>query len=84
MRTAATWDSLRQSLETRRQALSAEIGRYPPPIPACDAQFNHLLDERRLISAELQRLERAAGDGTAIDDFLASAPGEAGDLYARM
>jgi len=79
-----TWDGLRQALERQRQALTAEIGGYPPPIPACDAQFNHLLEQRRLVSAELKRLARASGDGMAVAEFLATAPGDAGDLYARM
>ena len=32
-----------------------EIRSYPAPIPACDAQFNHLLEERDALSSELTR-----------------------------
>lgn len=43
--------------EKQRIRLNEEIGNYPAPIPACDAQFNYLLDERSRISAELRRID---------------------------
>jgi glutamate/tyrosine decarboxylase-like PLP-dependent enzyme len=43
----------RPMLEARRQALDAEIRAYPTPIPRCDAQFNHLFEERARIAREL-------------------------------
>ena len=54
-----TWQAVRDRLEARRAALNEEIAAYPAPITGCDAQFNHLLDERRRINAELARLEEA-------------------------
>ena len=47
------------ALEVERNRVCAEIASYPPPIPACDEQFNHLLEERDRISRELSRLRRA-------------------------
>jgi hypothetical protein len=70
-------------LQELKREVVAEIHGYPPPIPRCDAQFNHLLERRDLILAELSRLaefERSiAGRPVterqhAIRDFLASSP----------
>ncbi|HEY5701799.1 MAG TPA: hypothetical protein VIT83_06890 [Gammaproteobacteria bacterium] len=44
------------SLEKQRARISEEISSYPAPIPACDAQFNYLLEARRGIARELARL----------------------------
>ncbi len=52
----ADLSSLRAELETVRRALATEIHHYPTPIAACDAQFNHLLEQRTLVLAELARL----------------------------
>ncbi len=41
------WDVLRFRLTQLREAVAAEIRAYPPPIPACDAQYNHLLERRK-------------------------------------
>ena len=55
----------------------AEIRDYPAPIPACDAQFNFLLEEREALTSELSRIrelmERNAGsedDPVSVDDYL--------------
>ena len=72
----ATWDTLRRYLEGRRRPVQEEIRRYPPPIPACDAHFNHLLEQRAALSRELVRLEAARqaaggdGGGEAIREFI--------------
>ena len=50
----------RAALETELDRVQAEIRKYPPPIPACDAYFNHLLEERGRISDELARLDAPA------------------------
>jgi len=42
--------ALRESLAR----LEAEIRAYPTPIPRCDAQFNHLLEERERIRGLLE------------------------------
>ena len=49
----------RGSLERERERLREEIETYPPPIPACDAQFNHLLEERVRVARELAALDLA-------------------------
>lgn len=68
----ATWNDARQALAARRAEIDALIASYPPPIPACDAQFNHLLEQRREIGQELVRLEDAMARGDKVDAFLKS------------
>ena len=71
MSNTVEWDALRRRLETEKDAVAAEIQAYPRPIAGCDAQFNHLLERRRLLWEELSRLEAARGDRTAsVGDFL--------------
>ena len=48
---------IRSILLARRQRLAEEIGRHPRPITACDVHFNRLLEERALLSAELDRFD---------------------------
>ena len=54
------YDSLRARAETAlrdaRHQLDAEISAYPGPISGCDAQFNHLLAERRRLARALNAL----------------------------
>jgi len=78
MTAKAPGDALRDSLaeraahlEASKRALDQEIGSYPTPIPRCDAQFNHLYDERARVSGELEavRAELArvsAGNDSAL------------------
>jgi hypothetical protein len=47
----------RQHLATACEALDSEIRAYPTPISGCDAQYNHLLAERRRAHEALQVLE---------------------------
>ena len=42
------------AIHDARVALNREIGAYPAPIPACDAQFNGLLEERRRLSRAIR------------------------------
>ncbi len=63
-------ERIRALLEVRRLRVQQEIVKYPSPIPACDAHFNHLLEERGRITDELARL-----------DGLAAA---SGDVYKRL
>ena len=44
-------------LKKERARISEEIGSYPSPIPACDAHFNYLLEERSKISKALPLIE---------------------------
>ena len=63
MKPDSDWDALRARLERMRAAVAAEIRAYPAPIPACDAQFDHLLERREALSAALARLDAARKDG---------------------
>ncbi len=75
MTTDADWDGLRARLVQLQEAVAAEVRAYPVPIPACDAQYNHLLERRAALAEARARLDaaREAGTGTA-EDFLASTP----------
>jgi hypothetical protein len=64
----SAWDQIRLQLETEKARIYEEIGTYPPPIAACDQQFNFLLEERTRVSQELDRLNDAAAAGLTIED----------------
>lgn len=65
-------------LERRRDEIRERIGRYPTPIPACDVDFNHLLEERTGVFEDLARLatlkarDSHARDDQAVEEFIAS------------
>jgi len=44
------------ALDAARAQLSREIAAYPAPISGCDAQFNHLLAERRRLARALEAM----------------------------
>ncbi len=69
------WDALRTRIVDLQEAVAAEIRAYPAPIPACDAQYNHLLERRAALVEARARLDaaRESGAGT-VEDFLASTP----------
>lgn len=50
-------DTARRHLACARDALDAEIREYPTPISGCDAQYNHLLAERRRAHEALRVLQ---------------------------
>ncbi len=76
MKPDSDWDALRARLEHMQEAVAAEIRTYPPPIPACDAQYNHLLARREALSAALARLDAARKDGAGtLEIFVAGLPG---------
>ncbi len=75
MTTDADWDALRARLVRLQEAVVAEIRAYPAPIPACDAQYNHLLERRAALNEARARLDAArAGGAATVEDFLASTP----------
>ena len=49
---------IRGILLARRRQLAEEIGRHPRPITACDVHFNRLLEERALLSEEIDRFDQ--------------------------
>ena len=54
---AASAAALRETLAR----LDTEIRAYPTPIPRCDAQFNHLMEERGRIRRLLEELTAQEG-----------------------
>lgn len=59
---AVRQEAFRLLREHRRRVVD-QIGVYPAPITACDAQFNHLLEERRMIGREIRQLNDLADAG---------------------
>ena len=75
----SAWTMIHQHLHKEIQRVHDEIRNYPAPIPACDAQFNFLLEERESLSSELARVRKFMGQDTdpeiarsSIDAFLNS------------
>jgi len=58
---------LQSELEAKREALSRELSTIPPPVPACDVNFNRLLEDRAGVIDELQRLRRLLATGVDAD-----------------
>ncbi len=60
-------------LLAERDRVNEQIGAYPQPIPACDAQFNYLLDERTRISNLLKGVDtllaKSESDGIGIEEI---------------
>ena len=56
-RVNSSWKVILDHLEEIKSRIHEEIRNYPPPIPACDAQFNSLLEQRDNISRESHRLD---------------------------
>ena len=48
-------------LRRLQRSLNEEIRGYPTPIPRCDAQFNHLVEERGRLYRTLERIEASTG-----------------------
>jgi hypothetical protein len=69
------WQGVRRRLLALMREVAEEIRTYPAPIPACDAQFNRLLELRRMLPEELARLEAAASDPAAsVEAFVCASP----------
>jgi hypothetical protein len=95
VRLKAMCGEITQYLDRAQKAISDEIGNYPTPIPRCDAQFNHLYEQRTRLSDQLNRIA-ALGDGKitradyveSITTFVDAAPftDDAGerDLKSRL
>lgn len=65
--------TLKTFLEEKKAEIEAEIIHYPPPIPACDQQFNYLLEQRALIAEELRRFKQLSSqfsDPQTFHEFL--------------
>ena len=55
----SVWKRIEEHLEDQRQRIYEEMKNYPRPIPACDLQFNHLLEKRTGILQEIDRMHEA-------------------------
>jgi len=70
---APDWRAIREHLESVKSAVAKQIEHYPPPIPACDAQFNYLLEQRDGISAELRLLDELRANAATPEDCVRAA-----------
>ena len=72
----SVWREIENHLEIEKKRIFDEILNYPPPIPACDVQFNFLLEERSKITEELRRMrkisENDANGVQSIREFVES------------
>ena len=75
----SAWEDIAARLESLQRRIYDEIKNYPPPITACDQQFNYLLEQRDKISHELALVRQARAESLtrsdaarAIDEFLQS------------
>lgn len=50
--------SAQKHLIAAKKLLASEIRSYPAPIAGCDAQFNHLLEQRSKVTAALAALDK--------------------------
>jgi hypothetical protein len=64
-----------------RRLLDEEIRAYPTPIPRCDAQFNHLYEQRTRAAQLLERMNAAMNTPedrdtlvNTLDDFVHATP----------
>ena len=75
MRQKLDWQTVRRRLASEKARVVRAIADYPAPIPACDEQFNHLLERRRSLAQEIERADRLCRDESAsIDEFVRSSP----------
>jgi hypothetical protein len=74
----AIWKDIRSHLDRERARIFEEIRNYPTPIPNCDQDFNHLLEERSRMSQELDRVDTLSkesivrGSREPVDEFIRS------------
>jgi hypothetical protein len=66
----SAWECIKHHLECERRRICEEIKTYPRPIPACDVQFNALLEERTGVFEELRLLQKIDFDSAICNDVL--------------
>lgn len=77
----SNWALVHDRLIEKMSRVRDEISHYPAPIPACDAQFNHLLEARDALSTEIARVRELMGQNNpegerrSIEAFLDSSKG---------
>jgi chromosome segregation ATPase len=58
------WQMIHERLQNEIRRIHDEIRQYPAPIPACDAQFNYLLEKRETLSSELSQAREFMNEST--------------------
>ena len=76
---------VREHLLRLKAPIDRQIREYPTPIAGCDAQFNYLLDERRRLAQDLNRLDAIEAkprkdQQQALQTFIAESNYAGGDL----
>ena len=66
----AAWQDIGIRLENRKRQIFETIRNYPPPITACDQQFDYLLEQQAGISRELGRMHDACQESLARNDAI--------------
>lgn len=67
------WSIIQRYLESEMRRVREEISNYPSPIPACDAQFNFLLQEREALTTEITRVRDIRSGCTSSEDMPVTA-----------
>ncbi len=65
-----TLKEIGDQLRNRKALINAEIRNYPTPIPRCDAQFNHLLEQQARLSRELEQLDTIVAKSAVREDLV--------------
>ncbi|MGH8636215.1 MAG: hypothetical protein ACREUX_07525 [Burkholderiales bacterium] len=63
--------AMQAELNALREAISRELCTIPPPVPACDVNFNRLLEDRARVTDELQTLARLRTSQAGRDQLVA-------------
>ncbi|MEM7344805.1 MAG: hypothetical protein AAF485_11225 [Chloroflexota bacterium] len=66
---------LQALLEDKKREIQLEIANYPPPIPACDQQFNYLLEQQATVAQALRRVNQDTTTSTStpsIEEIIAT------------
>ena len=63
----AAWERIHGHLESEMRSVRNEIRRYPAPIPACDAQFNYLVEKREALVSEISRVRELMSNHAVSD-----------------
>jgi hypothetical protein len=64
------WEEVGRELLRAKRVIDEEIRNYPTPIPRCDAQFNHLQEQRSRLARELDRIGALSKKGMGRGDYV--------------
>ena len=63
---------VRDALVRAKRSIDEEIRTYPTPIPRCDAQFNHMYEQRSRLAGLLNRLHAVLDRGDGAGELLSA------------